>query len=259
MMVVGSRSSRRRSCARSGFMLAKWSVISMLIEHMKSDPTLEHKRMTVSKMATITPLQALTADEKHRLAQMAAAVFQQYDEDKSGKLDRLEFHKCLTESKLGFSERQIAYMMAGADVSEDGQIDYGEFASLFENCILELARVDAVEKMLRNQEAAEIEHRVQYDMALMLDELLIPLHLAFDIAGGDEESGCEAAVLCEIMRTKGGEWGLAGVSIEAMCERIDMFTALTWRQVVEIIEQLATGVDPNAPVDAPPPEAAPAA
>jgi hypothetical protein len=93
----------------------------------------------------------------------------------------------------------------------------------------------------------------------MLDELLIPLHLAFDIAGGDEESGCEAAVLCEIMRTKGGEWGLAGVSIEAMCERIDMFTALTWRQVVEIIEQLATGVDPNAPVDAPPPEAAPAA
>ena len=223
------------------------------------DPTLEHKRMTVSKMATITPLQALTADEKHRLAQMAAAVFQQYDEDKSGKLDRLEFHKCLTESKLGFSERQIAYMMAGADVSEDGQIDYGEFASLFENCILELARVDAVEKMLRNQEAAEIEHRVQYDMALMLDELLIPLHLAFDIAGGDEESGCEAAVLCEIMRTKGGEWGLAGVSIEAMCERIDMFTALTWRQVVEIIEQLATGVDPNAPFDAPPPEAAPAA
>ena len=223
------------------------------------DPRLEHKRMTVSKMARITPLQALSEEEKARLGQMAAAVFTQYDEDKSGKLDRQEFNKCLVESKLGLTERQIAYMMSAADVSEDGLIDYGEFNELFNNCILELARVDAVDKMLNAQEAAEIEDQVRYDMGLMLDELLIPLHIAFDISSNGEEEGCEAGELCEIVRTKCPEWGVAPVSAEALCERIDMFNALTWRQVVEIIEQLATGVDPNAPIDASAPAVAAAA
>ena len=38
----------------------------------------------------------------------------------------------------------------------------------------------------------------------------------------------------------GPEWGLHPASVAMLCERIDMFNALTWRQVVEVIEQLAT-------------------
>ena len=75
------------------------------------DPALEHKRLTVSKMAKLTPLEALTVDERQHLAQMMVSIFETYDEDKSGKLDRQEFHKCLTESKMGFTERQIAHLM----------------------------------------------------------------------------------------------------------------------------------------------------
>ena len=39
---------------------------------------------------------------------------------------------------------------------------------------------------------------------------------------------------------------MTDVAVEALCERVDMFHALTWRQVVELVEQLATGVDPLA-------------
>ena len=139
--------------------------------------------MTVSKMAQITPLQALTDDEKVRLERWLP-VFAQYDEE-VGKLDRAEFK--YSTSQAGFTERQIAHMMAAADVSEDGLLDRGEFASLFSFFILELARADAVEKMLRGQAEQEIEDRVRFDMGVMLDELLIPLHIAYDIASGGEE------------------------------------------------------------------------
>ena len=53
----------------------------------------------------------------------------------------------------------------------------------------------------------------------------------------------ETAPLCELLRTKAAEWEIAPVSVDALCERFDMFHALTWRQIVEAIEQIATGVD----------------
>ena len=132
------------------------------------DPQLEAKRLTVGKMAKVTPLQALTGPEKERLSSMAASVFATYDNDNSGKLDRDEFMRCLTESKLGLTERQISHMMAAADVSEDGLIDYSEFADLFNNCILELARLDAVDKMLYAEDAAAT---VEKGVTLLLDVL----------------------------------------------------------------------------------------
>lgn len=211
------------------------------------DPSLEHKRMTVSKMATITPLQALSEDERERLHQMAARVFQTFDEDHSGKLDRFEFHKCLSESKMGLTDRQISHMMAAADVSEDGLIDYGEFASLFDSVILELARADAIDRMLTQQAEDETRGVIVYDMQRMIDELMIPLHIAFDIAsdGGAAEEGDDATVeseaLKQMLATKAAEWGLHQETVAAMFEAIDRFEKLTWRQLVEIIEQQHAG------------------
>jgi len=53
----------------------------------------------------------------------------------------------LLSPQLGFTERQIAHLMARADISEDGLIDYSEFEEVFNGCILELARMDAVDKV----------------------------------------------------------------------------------------------------------------
>jgi hypothetical protein len=100
-------------------------VVTLLMQF--GSPSLQRKREIVSEMATVTPLEALTVDEKKRLAEMAHDVFIKFDTDRSGSLDRNEFSKCLVEGKLGLTERQIAHMMAAADVSEDGLIDYSEF------------------------------------------------------------------------------------------------------------------------------------
>ena len=217
-----------------------------LVQRM-CDPALEHKRMTVSKMATITPLQALTDDERARLGVMAQNVFRTFDADGSGKLDRFEFHKCLTESKLGLTERQIAHMMASADVSEDGLIDYGEFVGLFESVILELARADAIDRMLTQQAHDETRGVIVHDMQRFIDELMIPLHIAFDIAseGSVADEGDAATVdaeaLKQMLASKAGEWGVHQETLAAMFESIDRFEKLTWGQLVEIIEQQHAG------------------
>ena len=217
--------------------ISTWVGPASRLIHKFLDPTLEHKRAAVSKMATVTPLQALTAEEKDRLAQIAGNVFKQYDADNSGTLDRQEFQRCLTESKLGFSERQIAHMMAAADTSEDGLIDYSEFADLFNGCILELARMDAVEKMFDAEAAAA---SVPADLMMLLDELMIPLHIAFDIAS---EGSDDVAVdkLLEMLKLKASEWGLGEPAIELLSERItaQLGASVAWPSLVELIERLA--------------------
>ena len=213
----------------------KWVPAAARLMSKFCDPTLEHKRATVSKMAKITPLQALTVDERQRLETMAAGVFAQYDADKSGKLDRAEFEKCLTESKLGFSTRQIAHMMAAADVSADGLIDYKEFSALFNCCILELARADAIEKMLEAEAAAE---SLPYDLMLLLDELMIPLHIAFDIAS-EGESGVDTPKLVELISLKGPEWGLGSAAVSLVGEQVaTLGDKVEWPALVECIERL---------------------
>ena len=44
----------------------------------------------------------------------------------------------LLSPQLGFTERQIAHLMAAADENEDGAINYGEFERLFNEVILEI-------------------------------------------------------------------------------------------------------------------------
>lgn len=216
--------------------LAKFAPSAARLINKFYDPQLEYKRMAVSKMAMITPLQALTAEEKAHLASLAGAVFQQFDEDKSGKLDRFEFSRALTESKLGFTERQIAHLMAAADTSEDGLIDYAEFSDLFNNCILELSRQDAVDKMLaaENGEASQAS-----DLVKLLDELLIPLHLAFDLAAEGADT-IDTAKLVDMLSTKMPEMGLGGAAIEALCAgSAALGPSATWAAFVEVVERLA--------------------
>jgi len=200
------------------------------------DPQLEHKRMMVSKMAAVTPLQALSPEEKQRLARLAESVFLEYDQDKSGKLDRVEFSRCLTESQLGFTERQIQAMMLAVDEDENDLIDYSEFANLFENVILEISRQDKIDKMLAGEEAAD---RLAADLELFLDELMIPLHIAYDIACDGGES-CASGAITQLLLVKCPEWGIGEEAMNALCEAVLAYgEALEWAHVVEVIEKLA--------------------
>jgi len=208
-----------------------------------SDPALERKRHMVTKMAKITPLQAITPEEQKRLTNMARNVFQAYDADGSGKLDRAEFQKCLFESKLGLNEHQIQKLMFAADENDDGAIDYNEFADLFFNCMLEMTREQSIERMLRDESIASIKASFMF----LLDELMIPLHLAFDIASGGQDS-CDKDVLLGFLWPKCvGEWGVMPEAIDVLAARIMEHpeAAVGWHALCEMIEKLAFEEPPS--------------
>jgi uncharacterized tellurite resistance protein B-like protein len=197
----------------------------------------------VTKMAKITPLQAITPEEQKRLTNMARNVFQAYDADGSGKLDRAEFQKCLFESKLGLNEHQIQKLMFAADENDDGAIDYNEFADLFFNCMLEMTREQSIERMLRDESIASIKASFMF----LLDELMIPLHLAFDIASGGQDS-CDKDVLLGFLWPKCvEEWGVMPEAIDVLAARIMEHpeAAVGWHALCEMIEKLAFEEPPS--------------
>jgi hypothetical protein len=130
-------------------------------------------------------------------------------------------------------------MMLAADTSEDGLIDYAEFEGLFNGCILELARMDAVEKMLVESEQLQPEEQVVFDMGRMLDELMIPMHLAFDLSAEGAES-VAADALCDLLRTKCPEWGISEGGVDSLCAALLAGpTPVSWPALVESIEKLS--------------------
>jgi len=203
-----------------------------------SDPQLENKRRYVSQMAKVTPLGALTPDERKRLAELAGDLFKNYDNDGSGKLDRVEFYTCLKESMLGFNDQQISALMYAADADDDGNIDYGEFNELFDGVILEMARLDKIDKLIEGEEAGTLSAQLK----LFLDELMIPLHLAFDFLCGGGESASSGAVVQTLLE-KCPEWGVLQEPMNAICEAVlargGEDAMLSWPQLVEEIEKLA--------------------
>ena len=100
--------------------------------------------------------------------------------------------------------------------------------------------MDMVEKMLIAQEQPPSpEEQIVFDMSRMLDELMIPLHLAFDLAAEGGESMASDA-LCELLRTKGPEWQLSETSVESLCEGLLAGpTPVSWPALVEAIEKLS--------------------
>ena len=142
--------------------------------------------------------------------------------------------------------RQIAHLLEAADDNEDGTIDYNEFEKLFTECILELARLDSIDKMLREEEAAGVVAAY----TLFLDELMIPLHLAFDIAAEGADA-CPTASVAQMLMVKGPEWGVPDEASASIAEAaVALGESIEWPQLVEIIERLAA---PPADAAEPPP------
>ena len=57
-----------------------------------------------------------SAQERDHFVQMVRRIFVGYDADQSGTLEFGEFRRCLTESQLGLSDKQISYLMSVSDV-----------------------------------------------------------------------------------------------------------------------------------------------
>eukprot|EP00656_Telonema_subtile_P056734 TRINITY_DN9142_c0_g8_i1.p1 TRINITY_DN9142_c0_g8~~TRINITY_DN9142_c0_g8_i1.p1 ORF type:complete len:1064 (+),score=417.22 TRINITY_DN9142_c0_g8_i1:39-3230(+) len=69
-------------------------------------------------------LEGMTVEE---LEEAALDIFQAYDADKSGSLERAEFLECIRAMDLGVTRKEILFIMAEADTNHDGMISYEEF------------------------------------------------------------------------------------------------------------------------------------
>ena len=76
-------------------------------------------------------------------------MFAQYDPDGSGVLDRAAFRHALEESKLGLTRRQILFLYIAADADEDGRIDVDQFIVAAYDSLVELAREEKAEEIVR--------------------------------------------------------------------------------------------------------------
>ncbi|KAL3916651.1 MAG: hypothetical protein SGPRY_006730 [Prymnesium sp.] len=192
------------------------------------DPLLGYKRAEVCKRANIAPpIAGLTEEERYHFIAMVTRLFHSCDVEQTGKLDFLEFRECLEESNLGFSEKQISYLMSVTDSDEDGIIDYEEFTSLFFDALVELARTEAIEHALQTDKPA--------GGTLDLEQLAIPLRIAFDIVSRSEDV-TEGAALAEMLETKAIQWGVTE-GMEPIVAQLRSMATVSWQYLSKLLVQ----------------------
>jgi len=83
-------------------------------------------------------------------------MFMAADVDGSGALSRQEFRSVLSMAEFNLSEREVAAIMAEADVNGDGEVNFSEFVPLAVDLVTSMyARMDAADA--RDREAEEME------------------------------------------------------------------------------------------------------
>ena len=82
---------------------------------------------------------------------------------------------------------------------------------------------------------------VASDLTLLQDELMIPLHLAFDL--GATEEAMEAGALVAMLGAKLFEWGIGEAAHNALVAAIgaQLGASVSWGALVGLIEQMAMG------------------
>ncbi|KAG5184765.1 hypothetical protein JKP88DRAFT_289709 [Tribonema minus] len=104
---------------------------------------------------------------KEELEASIREVFRGVDVDGNGTLDRAEFLKCLRDSGLGFTRRELNLMMTVVDRNNDGVIDYEEFVPVAFNMLLDMV---ARQLQLR-EETALCDHDVPREEAALCDHV----------------------------------------------------------------------------------------
>lgn len=106
------------------------------------------ERNMIIERASVTPIQLLDAKSREQVDKKMRNKFQEFDADNDGKLSSIEFHKCLADTSLSLSRKEIEKLREKADENKDGYVDIDEFLKFSYSTLLTLAR-DAVltEKM----------------------------------------------------------------------------------------------------------------
>ena len=77
----------------------------------------------------------------------------------------------------------------------------------------------------------------------LLDELMIPLHIAFDI-GAEGADASDADVVVATLTTKAAEWGLPDEGVSAICAMLGQRGGpVEWGALVEVLEQAVLVAD----------------
>jgi len=205
------------------------------------DPRLYYKRAEVQKRAAIsTPLAALSDEERSHFMTMVQRIFLGYDTDQSGTLEFAEFRKCLHESQLGLSEKQISYLMSVSDSNDDGTIDYAEFVTLFFEALVELARMEAIERELRQDAIADVAQ-----MLLSPDHLGLNVHILFEMTADGAET-VDGPAFADALAVQADKW-MEGMStpMAPIVAKVREAATLTYAQLTEILITM-TGAEPQA-------------
>lgn len=84
--------------------------------------------------------------QRKDLEQAAKGIFEAYDIDGSGALDRQEFAECLRSLDMGLTKKEIQYTMAHIDVNGDGKVDYAEFLPLWIDIVITVIKDKLLEE-----------------------------------------------------------------------------------------------------------------
>jgi len=139
--------------------------------------------------------------------------------------------------------------MSLSDADDSGAIDYNEFIVLFFESLVELARMEMIERELSAGKASSIAH-----MLLDPSYLAIPLRIGFDLAADGSEEVPPEAFATMLEQKAWGEWGL-GDGIAPILRALRGMERLTWEALCALLLTFIPSDVEEASELPPPPEA----
>ena len=112
------------------------------------DPVATSERTKLIQRAEVQPVELLDGKDRSAIESELGALFQKFDADGNGFLDRGEFRRCLQSTELNLTKEDVAILMNAADADQNKKVDYTEFIEFAYNILLHLAR----ERALKNIE-----------------------------------------------------------------------------------------------------------
>lgn len=113
-------------------------------------------RVVVPAIAEPMPSAAeILTESDAQLEEVLVKLFHEADVDGSGSLDMGEFFSLFQTARLGLSHTDVAFLLASADVSGDGLVQYAEFAPVAVDVIQSLRlRSRSADAVARSEERA---------------------------------------------------------------------------------------------------------
>ena len=102
--------------------------------------------------AEVEPVQLLGGKGREDIQMYLNTMFEQFDVNADGRLDRTEFRTCLQSADLGLNRQQITVLMGEFDEDQDGLINVEEFKDLAYRYMLHVAREKALKQLEMEKE-----------------------------------------------------------------------------------------------------------